>query len=755
MVMQAGSCEGQRDVGPFKPVEGSNNLEQTMPLELTVSTLKRGGQIVTWGDFKLQIGAYPETIKDTMPTSDGVPQLYVVPEQLFDTQQGVTAAELEFPVYFNFFIKSRRLRFVCRRHQLKPLVRVLKEAVFGPRSVDVSGEYPLGSDSPGFPDLTKEAKWYKADPKRPRGRMIMADLIEPLVFDDNHQVQVDGTTITDLGGDRYRLSRDLESCEFTYQKPELQIFDTQRRSQPFNPPKMGVTILGSGHGFDAQSLTSGFIMWFNGKGVLVDPPVHTTAWLKNQNIDGRLVEDIILTHCHADHDSGTLQKVLEEGRITIHSTPTVMKSFVTKYASLTGLPKAQFERLFEFRPIPVATPVNIAGGHFTFKYMFHPIPTLGFSVHYHGASFAYSCDTLYDPVALTKLRDEGVLSSARCDDLINFDWGSDLILHEAGIPPIHTPVKVLSELPEDVRKRMYLTHVSAAAIPAESGLRLAPPGVENTLTLDIQVPEVSRAEQMLDVLAHVDIFQGLNIGRATEFLRVAKFAQHPAGATLVKTGDPGDHFFIIASGEVDIVASGQVLKRAGRYDYFGEIAMVLNRPRVADVVALTDVDVISITRQDFLDLTRGTMIVEHLRKVSRNKLDSGYWSILSLNSLLGQLSTFQKTQLLGMMETRQFQLGETLFGAGQPASHIYLLENGQVELHTKGQQGVKLGAGALLGAVHNEPSMPIHKASAVALESTRCLAFPWEGIRSFMLSNPGFFIRMLRIHEDPPLEAVL
>ncbi len=726
-----------------------------MARELNITSLKRGGMVVSWGDFKLQVGAYPETIKDTMPTSDGVPQLFLVPEQLFDTQQGVTSAELEFPVYFNFFIKSRKCRFLCRQHQLKPLVRVLKEAVFGPQIIDVAGEYSSGADSFAFPDLKKEAIWYKKDANRKRGRLTLSDLVHPLVFDQDNRVEVDGISITNLGNDRYRLSDGSESVEFDYTHPQLEVFDENSRSTPFNPPNLGVTILGSGHGFDVQSLTSGFILWFNGKGVLVDPPVHTTAWLKNQKIDGRLVEHIVLTHCHADHDSGTLQKVLEEGRITIHSTPTVMRSFVTKYAALTGLSRTQFSRLFEFRPVPVGSAVNIAGGNFKFRYMFHPIPTLGFSVSYHGKKFAYSCDTLYDPAALEKLRDEGVISADRCRDLIEFDWDADMILHEAGIPPIHTPVSVLSALPEDVRKRMYLTHVSAAAIPADSGLRLAPPGVDNTIELEIETPQISQAEQMLDVLAHVDLFQSLGINRAAEFLRVARYSKLAAGTRIVKKGDPGDTFYIIASGEADIIADGRVIKSAGRYDYFGEIAVVLNRPRVADVMARTDLELIGIARQDFLDLTRGTEIANHFRRVSLNKLDASSWNIFAENGLLKQLSTFQKTQLLGMMETREFQLGETLFGAGQAAELLFLLESGQVELHTKGQQSAKLGRGTLLGAVHDELHTPVHKASAVALSPVKALAFPWEGIRQFLRQNPGFFIRMLRIHEDPPLEAVL
>jgi len=76
---------------------------------------------------------------------------------------------------------------------------------------------------------------------------------------------------------------------------------------------------------------TGFVIWINGKGVMVDPPPHSSLLLRMMGIPPRLIDTLILTHCHADHDAGTLQKVLEEGQVTIMATKTVIGSFVAKY----------------------------------------------------------------------------------------------------------------------------------------------------------------------------------------------------------------------------------------------------------------------------------------------------------------------------------------------------------------------------------------------------------------------------------------
>ncbi len=73
-------------------------------------------------------------------------------------------------------------------------------------------------------------------------------------------------------------------------------------------------------GFDAKGTTTGFVLWMNRHGIMVDPPPHFGSILKKHGISARLMRGIILTHCHADHDAGTFQKILEEGRVVVMTT---------------------------------------------------------------------------------------------------------------------------------------------------------------------------------------------------------------------------------------------------------------------------------------------------------------------------------------------------------------------------------------------------------------------------------------------------
>lgn len=62
--------------------------------------------------------------------------------------------------------------------------------------------------------------------------------------------------------------------------------------------------------------------------------------------------------------------------------------------------------------------------------------------------------------------EEGILSAGRRDFLLNFPWHHSVILHEAGVPPIHTPMKTLEDLSDDIKSRLYIVHCACSKVPA-------------------------------------------------------------------------------------------------------------------------------------------------------------------------------------------------------------------------------------------------------------------------------------------------
>lgn len=78
-----------------------------------------------------------------------------------------------------------------------------------------------------------------------------------------------------------------------------------------------------------------------------------------------------------------------------------------------------------------------------------------------------------------------------------------------------------------------------------------------------------------------------------------------AGEALVRQGEPGDRFFIVAEGEVVVEIDGATVQRGGRGYYFGEIALLRNEPRSATVSALAGAELLALERGEFLATVTG------------------------------------------------------------------------------------------------------------------------------------------------------
>jgi hypothetical protein len=89
----------------------------------------------------IQFGSPPETIKDTMRLPKGVPQYFVLPQDLFNWIKGISVGEIEFPLYYNFFLKKKKTFILCRQEQFERIKRVLQESLFGPKDLDVSKDF--------------------------------------------------------------------------------------------------------------------------------------------------------------------------------------------------------------------------------------------------------------------------------------------------------------------------------------------------------------------------------------------------------------------------------------------------------------------------------------------------------------------------------------------------------------------------------------------------------------------------------------
>ena len=79
----------------------------------------------------------------------------------------------------------------------------------------------------------------------------------------------------------------------------------------------------------------------------------------------------------------------------------------------------------------------------------------------------------------------------------------------------------------------------------------------------------------------------------------------PAGSAVFEQGDLGDRYYVVESGEVEVIGDGQVVATLGPGDGFGEIALLRRTRRTATVVARTDIRLRGLGSDHFLAVVMG------------------------------------------------------------------------------------------------------------------------------------------------------
>jgi small-conductance mechanosensitive channel len=106
-------------------------------------------------------------------------------------------------------------------------------------------------------------------------------------------------------------------------------------------------------------------------------------------------------------------------------------------------------------------------------------------------------------------------------------------------------------------------------------------------------PDVDEIGQRL---AGIDILSPLTPEAHASIAAVARIHTFGKGETIIREGGAGSSMFVVHEGTVSVLVAENEIARLGEGDVFGEMALLTGENRAADVVALTDVVAIEITK---------------------------------------------------------------------------------------------------------------------------------------------------------------
>ena len=111
------------------------------------------------------------------------------------------------------------------------------------------------------------------------------------------------------------------------------------------------------------------------------------------------------------------------------------------------------------------------------------------------------------------------------------------------------------------------------------------------------------------ILQRVPLFADLTKHEVQQIARVFKERRFAQGETVVQEGSGGAAFFVIESGEATVFIRGKKRSTLKSDDYFGEIAMIDQGPRMATITASSDLVCYGLTYWDFRPLVEANGVI--------------------------------------------------------------------------------------------------------------------------------------------------
>ncbi len=120
--------------------------------------------------------------------------------------------------------------------------------------------------------------------------------------------------------------------------------------------------------------------------------------------------------------------------------------------------------------------------------------------------------------------------------------------------------------------------------------------VDGHIKSDVHIQESSRICEFLQKIA---VFEKLTPRTLTEVADKMSLEKFDTSETVIRQGDPGEKFYLVSSGQVDVLIDNKSVAKLGTGDFFGEQALLTGERRNATVKAVEPVEVYALGKDNF------------------------------------------------------------------------------------------------------------------------------------------------------------
>uniref|UniRef100_A0A1E1X8B1 cAMP-dependent protein kinase type II regulatory subunit n=1 Tax=Amblyomma aureolatum TaxID=187763 RepID=A0A1E1X8B1_9ACAR len=220
------------------------------------------------------------------------------------------------------------------------------------------------------------------------------------------------------------------------------------------------------------------------------------------------------------------------------------------------------------------------------------------------------------------------------------------------------------------RKSVFAEHYDPAEDEDDEGTKVVHPKSDE------------QREKLGQAVKNILLFKSLDVPQMQEVIDAMFERKVKPGDIVIKQGDDGDNFYVIASGtyEIFVNTDREQDKLVGKYDgagSFGELALMYNMPRAATIKAVTEGALWAMNRQTFRRIV--------LKSAFKKRKE--YENLLEKVPMLKSLNSYERMNLCDALMPRSYKEGELIIKQGDDADGMYFIEDGTVRICVKKDGG--------------------------------------------------------------------
>ena len=116
--------------------------------------------------------------------------------------------------------------------------------------------------------------------------------------------------------------------------------------------------------------------------------------------------------------------------------------------------------------------------------------------------------------------------------------------------------------------------------------------------------ERKSTQRLAETIGSIPLFSGLDKKDRERIAGAGREVTFEKGKTILREGEPGLAFLLILEGKVEVRKKGKLLSTLERGGFFGEMTVIDDKPRSADVVAVAPTTCFGLTSWAFAGLVR-------------------------------------------------------------------------------------------------------------------------------------------------------